>query len=128
MSQNPINLVLRFVLELCMLAALAYGGWTLVPFPACYAAAVLLPAAGAAAWGIFRVPGDGGEPRVVVSGRVRLALEAGLFALATALLAAAGRPYLSLAFAAVTIAHYAASHDRIAAFLHGDPPPVARRS
>ena len=127
MSQNPINLVLRFALELCMLAALAYGGWAVVPFPACYAAAVLLPLAGAAAWGAFRVPGDGGKPRVVVSGRVRLALEAVLFTLATALLAAAGRPYLALAFAAVTTAHYAASHDRIAALLHGDPVPGARR-
>lgn len=128
MSQNPINLALRFALELCLLAALAYGGWMVVPFPACYATAVLLPAAGAAAWGIFRVPGDGGKPRVVVSGRVRLALEAVLFALATALLAAAGRPYLALTFAAVTIAHYAVSYDRIAAFLHGDPPPVARHT
>ncbi|HET6765423.1 MAG TPA: DUF2568 domain-containing protein [Longimicrobiaceae bacterium] len=120
MSRNPINLVLRFALELCMLAALAYGGWNVVPFPACFAAAVLLPLAAAAVWAVFRVPGDGGKPRIAVSGRTRLAQEAMLFLGAAALLAGAGRPLLALAFAAATAIHYALSWDRVAALLRGD--------
>ena len=131
MSQNPINLALRFVLELCMLAALAYGGWKVVPFPACYAAALLLPLAAAAVWTVFRVPGDGGPPRIPVSGRTRLSQEATLFAGSAALLVGAGRPVLGLVFATATAIHYALSWDRVAALLRGEPvpgPAAARRS
>jgi hypothetical protein len=121
MSRHPLNLALRLVLELCILAALAYGGWTVTPFPVCYIVGLALPIAAGYAWATFRVPNDGGAPRVTVSGRARLAIEAVLFAAAVALLAAAGHPRLALAFAAVTAAHYAVSADRTLALVRNQP-------
>ena len=52
-----INLALRFVLELCALAGLAYGGWH-VPGPTWVRvlAAVALPLAGALIWARWVAP------------------------------------------------------------------------
>ncbi|BCY11169.1 YrdB family protein [Actinoplanes sp. L3-i22] len=51
------NLTLRFLLELCALAALAYGGWNLPgPIAARVAAAVVLVAVAALIWGRWVAP------------------------------------------------------------------------
>ncbi|GAA4603871.1 hypothetical protein BJY16_004775 [Actinoplanes octamycinicus] len=54
---RAVNLTLRFVLELCALAALAYGGWRLPgPIAVRILAAVLLPVAAALIWGRWVAP------------------------------------------------------------------------
>jgi hypothetical protein len=116
MSQNPLNLLVRFLLELCILAALGRWGWTqggAMRWPL----AILLPLAGAALWGVFRVPDDGGAPTVQVGGAVRLGIELLLFGAASAALAGAGHRRLAAAFAAIALLHYAVSYDRVLSLL-----------
>jgi uncharacterized protein DUF2568 len=89
---NAANLVLRFFLEILALVAAGYWGFTnFDSWPVRILAGLGVPLLMAAAWGIFRVPGDGGPPIVTVSGRVRLALKFVLFVVAVYLLALARR-------------------------------------
>jgi hypothetical protein len=124
MSQNPINLAVRFLLELAALASLAYWGWTRGDGGWRYLLAIGLPLIAAGLWGTLAVPGDrsrsGGAP-VPVSGIVRLILELGLFAFAAWALYDAGQTALSLILAGIVIVHYGASYDRIAWLLRQRP-------
>lgn len=136
MSNHPLNLALRFLLELVALGALAYWGWTQPDSAWRWIAALGLPLIGAALWGAFRVPGDQermaqsfqamGIPSaesppssarrkapIAVQGVVRLLLEAVFFGAAVALLADANQPRAALIFGAVVVLHYVASYDRI---------------
>ncbi len=120
MSQNPINLALRFILELGILAALGYWGWTRDIGPWRYLLAIALPVVAAFLWGTFRWPHEtAGSPRapVPVPGWVRLLMEVVLFSLAIACLYAAGAVVAAVVFGVVTLFHYIISYDRIAAML-----------
>ena len=117
MANNPINLGLRFFLELFMLFSLGYWGWTQHAGLARFLWGIGLPLAAAVLWGVFRVPGDGGPPVVAVAGLLRLALEAVLFGGAVWALYAAQRPTWGLVFGIVLVAHYAISYDRILGML-----------
>jgi len=119
MSDNPVNLLLRFLLEIAGLASLWYWGWTRHDGAARWLWAAGAVLAAAAVWGIFRVPGDGGRPVVAVSGRVRLTIEAAFFVTAVAVLHVAGRPTLAVVLAGLVVAHYLVSHDRVRRFLRG---------
>ena len=115
---SAANLVLRFILEI--LALVAAGYWGFVAFgswPVRILAGVGVALLMAAAWGTFRVPGDGGPPIVTVSGRTRLALEFAFFALAVWLLAMAGQGRLAVIFAVVLVIHYAVGYERTLDFL-----------
>jgi hypothetical protein len=114
MADNPLNLALRFFLELAALVAMGYWGWTQHDGFARWLLAIGVPVVAAAAWGIFRVPGDPGDAPVPVPGLVRLTLEFAFFSGATWALFAAGRPSWGWAFGIVTLLHYAASYDRVA--------------
>jgi Protein of unknown function (DUF2568) len=89
------NAVLRFPLELCMLAAFAYWGSRAADSTvANVAIAVAAPTAAVAVWAVFMAPRSKRrlpEPR-------RIPLEIALFGLATAALADADRPGLAVAF------------------------------
>ena len=62
-----LNLVLRFLLELAALVAAGYWGFGAFDgWPLRVLAGIGVPFVLAAAWGVFRVPGDGGPPVVVV--------------------------------------------------------------
>jgi hypothetical protein len=117
MSDNPVNLLLRFLLELAGLTALGYWGWTQHDGAARWVWAIGAVAAAAAVWGVFRVPGDGGAPVVAVAGWVRLAIEAAFLTTATAALYASGQRTTAVVFAAVVIGHYLVSYDRVLRFL-----------
>ena len=122
MSDNPINLAFRFLLELALLAAV--GQWGLLQDSGtlswAYAAGTVI--AVAALWGGFRTPDDAGrsgKPLVAVSGRMRLLLEWTLFLFGTWCLYAAGRSTWAGAFIALVAIHYALSYDRTIRMLRG---------
>jgi len=97
MSSHPINLAVRFLLEIAGLAALVMLGWYCGEGINRYLLALGLPLIAAAFWGIFAVPGDpsrSGETVVQIPGVVRLLLELTFFASATCSLFIISKPIL----------------------------------
>ncbi len=86
------NDVFRFVLELCMLAALGYGGFESASGQVAYVLAIALPLAAAVVWGMFIAP----KARRPTVDPIRIVLEACLFAAAGAALLAAGQARLAV--------------------------------
>lgn len=121
MSNNPINLALRFFLELAGLAAMAYWGWTTHDGAWRFVWGIGLPVVAAALWGVFRVPNDPGNAPVAVPGPVRLLLEALYFGAAVGLLAAADQERTAVILGVVIVLHYVASYDRVIRFLRDQP-------
>lgn len=113
MANNPINLGLRFVLELAGLVAMGYWGWTQHEGIARVLLAVGVPLIAAALWGTFRVDNDPKKAPVKVPGVVRLLLEVAFFGTAVGLLAAASQTTAAIVFGAVVLFHYLISYDRI---------------
>jgi hypothetical protein len=113
MGQNPVNLALRFFLELAALYFMGYWGWTQHDGVLRYLLAFGLPLLAASVWGMFRVPGDGGAPRVRVSGLVRLLIEVLFFGFAIWGLFDAGATTTGWIFGGLVLFHYLISYDRI---------------
>jgi hypothetical protein len=90
------NLGLRFALELAMLAALAWWGWTVNPV-----LAVVLPLAAAVVWGLFVAP----KARVPVPRAAWYAIQIVLFAAAALALGSAWTVAAGIAFAVVVAAN-----------------------
>ncbi len=89
---------LRFVLELCALAALGYWGYGVS-----YALMVLAPVGAAVLWGAFVAPKARWHP----GDPWRLLLELAVFGSGVAALAAAGQGVLAALFGVVVAAHLA---------------------
>jgi hypothetical protein len=88
------NLALRFLLELCALAALGYWGFkTEASFIAKIGLGIGAPLLAAVVWGALVAPGA----PVPTPGLLRLVLELIIFGLAAAALYSAGRPTLAWA-------------------------------
>jgi hypothetical protein len=86
------NLALRFLLELCALAALGYWGFkTGTSLIAKIGLGLGAPLLGAIVWGMFVSP----RATVPVPSFLRLVIELGVFGLAAAALYSAGRPNLA---------------------------------
>ena len=116
MSSHPINLAIRFVLELAAWGAVGYWGWTQAEGPLRFVA-VGLPLVAAAIWGTFAVPNDpsrSGQAPVPVPGVVRLGIELTTFGFGTWALYDTGNTTLSLIFATIVVVHYLVSYDRVA--------------
>lgn len=116
MGSHPINLGLRFLLEVAALVAFGAWGWETVAGVTGWMLAAGLPLAAATAWGVFAVPGDpsrSGAAPVPVPGLVRLLLEIGFFLAATACLRSLGWETASATFAVLVVLHYGASLDRL---------------
>lgn len=113
MSQNPLNLILRFILEIAALIAQGYWGWTQHEGIARLLLGIGIPLIFAALWGIFRVPGDPKDAPVAVPGVVRLLLEAAFFGAAVGLLIAANQQSAATLLGILTLVHYVFSYDRI---------------
>jgi hypothetical protein len=117
MSSHPVNLAVRFILELAAWGAMGYWGWTQGEGPFRFVLAIGLPVIAAVIWGTFAVPNDpsrSGRAPVPVPGLVRLAIEFATFGFATWALYDTGNTTLSLIFAAIVVAHYIVSYDRVA--------------
>ena len=99
-----VNLGLRFLLELAMLAALAWTGAELgTSRVTSFALAVALPLAAAAVWARWVAPK---AARRLTDPR-RLLVELVLFGATAAGLAAIGHPLLAVAFAVLVVANIA---------------------
>jgi hypothetical protein len=119
MSQHPINLALRFLLEIIALVILGIWGWRAGEGWMRFVLALGIPVGAAALWGTFRVPNDPGKAPVPVPGIVRLTLEMIYFGFATWALYDMGTTLLSWIFGLVVILHYMASSDRIRWLISG---------
>jgi hypothetical protein len=89
-SVRSLNLGLRFALELGLLGALGWWG-----FSHSVALGILAPVAAAVVWGLFVAP----KARFPVPLKVRAPLEIAIFALAVLALWAVGQPVLAIVFA-----------------------------
>ena len=94
------NLGLRFLLELCLLAALGYWGFRVGDtILAAVALGLGAPTLAAIVWGTFVAP----KARVRLSAPRQLACEVAVFALGAAALASTGQVRLALTFAIAAI-------------------------
>ena len=116
MGSQPVNLALRFLLELAALGSYSLWGWQQMEGLAGYLLAIGLPLLGAVLWGTFAVPNDpsrSGKAPVPVPGWLRLALELLIFGLAIFCLFDVGYANIAGLFGFTVLAHYLASYDRI---------------
>ncbi|HMM28340.1 MAG TPA: YrdB family protein [Aggregatilineaceae bacterium] len=113
MSNHPVNLALRFALELAGLGAMGYWGLTEHEGIARWLLGLGLPLVAAVLWGTFRVPNDPRDAPIAVPGAVRLLLEAAFFGGAVLLLALADQPRAATIMGVIVVLHYVASYDRI---------------
>ena len=124
MAYHPINLAVRFLLELGALAAFSIYGWRLTDHGVLRVGlAVLLPAIAASIWGVFAVPGDpsrSGSAPVPIPGAARLILELVFFAAAAWVLSGRSAAWAA-ALAGVAATHYALSLERIVWLVRGGP-------
>ena len=121
MGSHPLNLGLRFLLEIAALVVFGYWGFSQHTGILRFLLGIGLPVIAAAIWGIFAVPDDpsrSGKASVPVPGAMRLILELALFAFAAWALYDAGSTLLAAIMTGMTIVHYALSYDRIAWLLH----------
>jgi hypothetical protein len=116
MSQNALNLAVRFLLELAALYAFGRWGWNQRADFMRYVLMIGLPLIAATLWGVFRVPGDAsanGNAAVAVPGWVRLLFEIAFFSFATFCFFDTGLRNAGWVFGAITLLHYILSYDRI---------------
>lgn len=99
MAIKTANLGLRFLLELCALAALAYWGSQTGSTAVSIVLAIAAPLAMAVIWGLLVAP----KATRQLQGLRRLALEIVLFGAAAAGLAVAGQWLLAAIFAAAVV-------------------------
>ena len=116
MGSNPINLAVRFILEMAGMVALGWWGWNQGEGILRFMLALGIPFLAAVLWGTFAVPDDpsrSGEARVPVPGIVRLMLELAFFGLATWSLFATGLTTLGWIYGIAVLIHYVISYDRV---------------
>jgi hypothetical protein len=121
MNTNPINLALRFLLEIAMLIILGCWGWHFTTMWVHVVYAVVFPVAAATLWGVFRIPNDPKPAPVAIPGVLRLLLELALFGLAVWALFIMQCPQTGYIMAAIVVLHYIASYDRTWAMLRNKP-------
>ncbi len=113
MNDHPINLGVRFLLEVVAVAAIGVWGWHQGNAATKYLLAIGLPLMAMAVWGVFRVPGDPGHAPVAVNGVVRLIIETLFFGAGTAALFLLGYRTQGWMFLSILLVHYAVSYDRV---------------
>lgn len=116
MGSHPVNLIIRFVLELLALLSVGYWGWNEFDGSLKYAFGLGLPIIMTIIWGTFAVeddPSRSGKAPVPVSGAQRLGIEFIFFALAIWTLHDLGQDKLSYILGGIVIIHYMVSYDRV---------------
>lgn len=118
MLNNPINLLVAFLLELVALFAFGFWGWYAGDGIFKILLAIALPVLGAVIWGVFGTVGDSrgqpeSKPPVAVAGPIRLAIEVGIFILATLAFLAAGATLAGIIFGVVALVQRLVSYQRV---------------
>ncbi len=116
MAYHPLNLGIRFLLEMSAAFCMGYWGWQQGEGFLRFVLAIGIPVGAFALWAIFAVPGDksrSGEALVAVPGIVRLVYELVFFGFAIWALYDIGLAALSLTLGIVALVHYAVSYERI---------------
>lgn len=113
MNDHPINLALRFLLEIAALLTFGAWGWQRGEGFWRWVLMLGLPILAGFIWATFRVPNDPGPAPVNTHGVVRLAMELAFFAAATWILFDIKLDKYAWALAIVTLLHYAVSYDRV---------------
>ncbi len=121
MNTNPINLAVRFLLEITMLIIFTYWGWHLADNWVRYIAAPGIPLLAAVLWGVFRIPNDPKAAPVAIPGTLRLLLELMLFGFAIYALFDLGEARCGQIMTIIVILHYLVSYDRTWAMLRNKP-------
>jgi hypothetical protein len=113
MNSHPINLALRFLLEIAALVILGIWGWHRGDGWIRYLLALGIPILVAMLWATFRVPNDPGSAPIAIPGVLRLLLELALFA--SVVLALVDLHLLTFAWilGLILVLHYSVSYDRI---------------
>jgi hypothetical protein len=117
MGSHPVNLALRFLLEIAALIALGYWGWKQGTGTMRYVAAVGIPVVAAVLWATLRFRGDPQRAPIAVPGIARLTLEAVFFGGAVLALSRAGARLPAWILGILVITHYVASYDRVGLLL-----------
>jgi hypothetical protein len=115
-GSHPINLGLRFVLELAALVSMGYWGWKSGTGATRFVLAAGIPIIAGVLWAVTAVPNDpsrSGAAIFATPGLVRLIFELAYFGFAVWALNASGHARLAAIMGAAVIAHYAVSYDRI---------------
>ncbi|MEZ5008123.1 MAG: YrdB family protein [Chitinophagales bacterium] len=116
MGSHPINLGIRFLLEITALVSIGMWGYRQGDGGLRYVLAFGLPIIIAAIWGTFAVPNDpsrSGEAPIATLGIIRLIIELGFFAFATWSLYDMNFHKASVAFGIIVLLHYIISYDRV---------------
>ena len=116
MGTHPVNLAVRFLLEMSALFIMGLWGWHRRDDGFRIVIALAIPLLAAVLWGTFAVPNDpsrSGSAPIAVPGMLRLALECGFFAFATWALSDLKFGRFTVIFGAAVVVHYAPSYDRI---------------
>ena len=116
MGSHPINLTIRFLLEMSTLVSAGLWGCKQSDGWLRFVLAIGIPIILAAIWGTFAVPNDpsrSGSAPIVTPGIIRFAIEISIFSFATWSLYDMGLNKLSLALGIIAVLHYIISYDRI---------------
>jgi len=116
MGSHPVNLTVRFLLELSALTATGIWGWWQNDGWIRFVLAFGIPVIVAAIWGTFAVPNDpsrSGKAPIAVPGIVRLVIELAIFAIAIWMLQDIGFTRISWILGIIVAVHYIISYDRI---------------
>jgi len=117
LSKNPINLALRFLLELAAIVVFGAWGYAHGEGSLRFLYPLLLIMLFAVLWGVFAVkddPSRSGKTVVQTPGLLRLFLELALFGAASWMLFQLDHYLLAWIFSGLVVAHYLSSYDRIA--------------
>ncbi len=121
MNTNPVNLAIRFLLEIVMLIVFACWGWHSIEGWLRYITTAGLPLIAATLWGVFRIPNDPKPAPVAIPGVLRLLLEWVLFGLTAWALYDLGYTKSAIVMAVIVVLHYLVSYDRTWAMLRNRP-------
>jgi hypothetical protein len=116
MGSHPINLTIRFLLELAALLAMGVWGWQQSQGWVRFVLALGISIIVAVVWGVFAVPNDpsrSGTAPIAVPGILRLTIEIIVFVLAIWALYDLGYTRTSWILGLVVVIHYSTSYDRI---------------
>jgi len=116
MGSHPVNLLLRFLLELAALGIIGYWGFKFTESWYKYMLMLAIPLLIATLWATFAVPDDpsrSGNAPVPISGMLRLILEFSFFGVALWALYDLSYPISAMILGIIILTHYIVSYDRI---------------